>query len=113
VILDSQDMLRAGFEVAFRFEGTQPPGRQAGTLAGVDDRVTVGYLGLRPIYYAFHTRLGSEAPSSDAATWSFQWTAPESSDPVVIHLVANSANGDDSPLGDFILTFSDTIPAAE
>jgi len=111
VVVNSEGMVRAGFEAAFRFVGSPPPGRQAGSMSAVDERVAVGHLGLTPVFYAYHTRAGSVPPATDLATWTFEWVAPTSSDPVALHLVANSANGDNSPLGDFILTRSDTLRA--
>lgn len=107
VVLASEGMEGAGFEAAFRFAGSPPPGAQAGTLAAVDDRAQVSYLGLTPVYYVRQTEAGSQGGA--VVSWSFTWTAPHSGDAVAVHLAANSANGDNSPLGDFVLTWSDTI----
>lgn len=38
----------------------------------------------------------------DGASWTLQWTAPDTPGPVVLHLSANAANDDGSPLGDRI-----------
>lgn len=107
VVLASDGMERAGFEAAVRFTGSPPPGLQAGTLAAVDERTQVSYLGLTPVYYVRQTEAGSQGGA--VVSWTFTWTAPLSGGPVTVHLAANSANGDNSPLGDFILTWSDTI----
>lgn len=107
VILASEGMERAGFEASFRFADSPPPGLQAGSLAAVDERADVSHLGLTPVYYVRQTQAGSDGGA--VVSWSFTWTAPASGDPVAIHVAANSANGDNSPLGDFVLTWSGTL----
>jgi hypothetical protein len=44
-------------------------------------------------------------PSAGAAKWTFEWTAPDDG-AAIFHLTGNAANGDDSPLGDFIYAAS-------
>jgi hypothetical protein len=110
IVLASEGMERAGFEAAFRFAGSPPPGAQAGTLAAGDDLAQVSYLGLTPVYYVRQTEAGSQGAA--VVSWTFTWTAPDSSQPVTVHLAANSANGDNSPLGDFVLTWSRTVESA-
>ena len=110
VVLASEGMERVGFEASFRFADSPPPGLQAGSLAAVDERAQVSYLGLTPVYYVRQTEAGSDGGT--VVSWSFTWTAPASGGPVAIHVVANSANGDNSPLGDFVLTWSDTLEPA-
>ncbi len=108
LIVTGEGMLKAGFEAAFRFESTPPPGRQAGSLTALDERTKVAWLGLTPVYYVYQTTAGSPV-TGDLASWTFEWTAPESGGAVSVHVAANSANGDDSPLGDFILTTQETV----
>ena len=54
--------------------------------------------------YIQHTVLGSELAEPELATWVFRWTTPDADDPVIFHVAANSANGDNSPFGDYIYT---------
>ena len=56
------------------------------------------------IDYVQHTREGSAVDAGNVTVWQVHWTAPAASDPVIFHVAANNANGDDSPLGDFIYT---------
>lgn len=95
VRLDSEEMGAAGFQLAVRFAS----GRTAGTFAaqglGVAVRDSAG------VAYAQHTRLGSVVESPEHASWAVRWTAPDTG-AVQANLAANSANGDNSPFGDFI-----------
>ena len=55
--------------------------------------------------YVQQVARGAEVGDPELATWSFQWTAPsDAAGPVVFHAAANSANGDNSPLGDLVYT---------
>jgi len=96
VVLRSADMGRAGFQLSVRDEG----GRQAGQLSGLGTRVRV--TGEDGISFAHHTAAGSVVSDDETTSWSLEWTAPAPAVPVWVHVTANSANGDDSPLGDFI-----------
>ncbi|RMH11683.1 MAG: hypothetical protein D6701_14675, partial [Gemmatimonadetes bacterium] len=99
--LASSDMEAAGFEAAFRFaEGTPRAGEGAGTVEPIDGRVGVSAAGT--VAYVHHTGAGSTPDRPTHAAWTFVWTAPDEPLPVVLHAAANSANGDDSPLGDLI-----------
>ena len=51
---------------------------------------------------AIQTKL--QLAESELASWSFVWIAPNARDVVMMHVAANSANGDNSPLGDLIYT---------
>jgi hypothetical protein len=109
VVLLSEDMERAGFQAALRFSGGQRHGAQAGRLEPLDGRVMVR-PGANGVDYVGHTTEGSELPAPGApATWSFYWIAPQEEEVVLLHLAANSANGDDSPLGDLIYTAEERI----
>jgi len=102
VVLRGDDMERAGFQGAFRFSSGPQGGRQAGRVAPGDTSVMIrSHDG---IDYVQHTRGGSVVNPGNMTVWQVRWTAPAASDPVVFHVAANNANGDDSPLGDFIYT---------
>lgn len=103
VRLESFDMVAAGFQGAFRFAAGPRRGETAGVVAGVDGRTGAVPDSMGRILYIQHTAAGTPA-SADVATWTFEWTAPASPGEVVLHVAANSANGDDSPLGDLIYT---------
>lgn len=105
VRFESFDMLAAGFQGAFRFEDGDRRGAGAGKIRLLDDRVTVVRGGDGDTEYVQHTRAGS-APISDAIEWTFEWRAPETEAPVVLHIAANSGGGDDSPLDDLVYTAS-------
>ena len=104
IVFASDGMTRAGFQAAFRFADGQTQGKQAGRVEPVDTRVTVSVSDTSAVEYVHHTESGTELAEPELASWSFVWTAPDAGDPVMIHVAANSANGDDSPLGDFVYT---------
>jgi hypothetical protein len=91
-----------GFELAAR---AQEGGAQAGGLAsppGEEGRVGVTLDA--GIAYAHHLRAGTSPVAPDTARWQLVWTAPTPSGEVAFHAVANAANDDDSPLGDYVYT---------
>jgi hypothetical protein len=104
VRLESEEMVKAGFQISSRFEAGRATGRAAGMLAAVDERSSVTHDSVTSVPYAHHTRAGTPTADPSVATWTLAWTAPSASADVVFHLAANSANGDDSPLGDLIYT---------
>ena len=106
VVLVSEGMGKAGFQAAFRFAGGDLAGRQAGRIAPVDDRSAVRIDPNTGIEYVQHSRLGSEIADETVVSWQFVWTAPTVGGRrgVIIHVAANSGNGDNSPFGDFIYT---------
>jgi len=106
---ESFDMLAAGFQGAFRFADGDRRGTGAGEIRPLDDRVAVVRGEDGGTEYVQHTRAGS-APTDGVAEWTFEWRAPETEAPVVLHLAANSGSGDDSPLDDLVYTLSITIP---
>ena len=76
----------------------------------LDDQVTVvrtedGGTADGGTEYVQHTRAGSR-PTDDVAEWTFEWRAPETETPIVLHVAANSGSGDDSPLDDLVYTLS-------
>ncbi|HEV2131457.1 MAG TPA: choice-of-anchor V domain-containing protein [Longimicrobiaceae bacterium] len=105
LLLTRAEMARGGFQLATRFAEGERAGQQAGTLRALDERVQVIEQG--GILYAHQTRAGTSLDASGTARWTLEWTPPEEgSGAVVLHLVGNAANGDDSAFGDFIYTHS-------
>jgi hypothetical protein len=119
VSLERAGMLRAGFQLAARFAAGAgggaggEAGRQAGALAPADDRTAVVFDSGTGISYIEHTLVGTALASGTAAArWTFRWTAPAApGGAVVMHLTANAANDDDSPLGDFIYATAVSVAA--
>ncbi len=104
VRLESEEMVRAGFEMAVRFQNGEQSGYPAGDLRPLDDRTAVTADSVTAVPYGHHTRAGTSVADPFAATWSMTWSAPSVRGDVVFHVAANSANGDDSPLGDLVYT---------
>ena len=104
IVFVSEGMTRAGFQAAFRFADGETQGKQAGRVEPIDTRVTVSVSAVPAVEYVHHTESGTELAEPELATWSFIWTAPNATDPVMMHVAANSANGDNSPLEDLVYT---------
>jgi len=104
VTLARAGMKLAGFQLTARFkEG----GGQAGTLApapGEEERVGIDASGA--VQYANQSRKGTALTDASTAVWKLLWTAPRADGPVVFHVAANAANGDDTVEGDFVHTDS-------
>lgn len=112
LVLRSPGMARAGFQAAVRHAEGDAMGRSAGTLEAVDHSVRVrpDTLGVR---YMQHEPGGYETESQETVTWAFLWTAPTGpAGRVAIHAAANSANGDDSPLGDLVYSAAYELESA-
>jgi len=109
VTLTRSDMKRAGFQLAARFKDG---GGQAGSLApGNSDvsRVSIGRDGT--VQYANQNGAGSVVAEPGIARWTVEWIAPAAGGPVVIHVAANAADGNESADGDYIYTASaDIVP---
>lgn len=104
VSLYSEEMGAAGFQLSTRFLD----GRPAGLLAPVDARIAVVDSG--GVSYAQHVADGSRPESPELARWTVEWMAPATGGEVRFHAAANSANGDNSPLGDLIYTVERQVP---
>lgn len=102
VVVEGEGMGSAGFQAAARFREGERAGEMAGSLAPLDARTIV--RGEGGVDYINHTIEGSRLGPGDVASWSFEWVAPGNAAPVVFHVTGNSANGDNSPLGDLIYT---------
>lgn len=104
VTLTRSGMKRAGFQLVARFKDS---GAQAGTLApGPDEAERVGVASLGGVQYAGQKHAGSSVDAADAALWTIEWTAPDRGEPVVFHVAANAADGNENANGDFVYTQS-------
>lgn len=102
VVVEGEGMGSAGFQGAARFQEGDRAAYPAGRLVPLDGRTIVRSEG--GVDYIHHTAEGSELRPGDLASWSFEWVAPADPAPVVFNVTGNSANGDNSPLGDLIYT---------
>lgn len=114
LILHSTEMRKAGFQASARFAAGDDAGRQAGVLRALDHRASIVSSPDDPsIHYVQHMSQGTDVIDRKLAKWTFEWTAPRAtSDPVVFHASANSANGDASPLGDLVYATRSELTAA-
>ena len=104
VTLRRPGMLRGGFQLAARFADGAAAGTQAGALTPSDERSALVRDSVTAVRYVQHTQAGT-AVAGGEARWNFRWTAPGAARvAVVLHVAANAANDDDSPLGDYIYT---------
>jgi hypothetical protein len=102
ITLARAGMKRAGFQLAARFKDS---GAQAGTLApGASDHERVKVESTSAVQYAGQKKAGSEVSAADRMQWTIEWTAPARGGPVIFHLSANAADGNDSADGDFVYT---------
>jgi hypothetical protein len=109
VRLEAEETVTAGFQLSARYGGGTEWGTPGGELVPVDSRVTVTRAETgQP--YAHQTLEGAATADPDLATWSLKWVAPLRGGPVAIHVAANSANGDESPLNDLVYSMDVTIP---
>ena len=102
VMLESEGMVRAGFQATASAGSLRPVD---GRVAAVPDSLGRPYVGHAP---------GRTIPDSGERTiWTLEWVAPEAGGGALhIYAAANSANGDNSPLGDFVYTTSaEVLPA--
>jgi len=100
-------MGRAGFEAAVRYTNGPHAGEQAGRVVQVDSRASVTADTVTGVSFVHHSASGSLVENPSQVSWEFAWTAPDPSSPldaVILHVAANSANSDNSPLGDLIYT---------
>jgi hypothetical protein len=104
VVLQSEGMAYAGFQGAVRFAEGGARADQAGDIDPVDPRVAVAIDWLTHTQYVQHAAAEARIDAGGVVTWTFGWTAPDAREPVVLHVAANSANGDDSPLFDLVYT---------
>jgi hypothetical protein len=101
ITLQRASMKLAGFQLAARFKDS---GAQAGTIApGPGDGERAGFESQAGIQYAGQKKAGA-AVAGDATQWTIEWTAPKSGGPVIFHVAANAADGNERADGDFVYT---------
>lgn len=105
ITLSGEGMERAGFQAAFRFLEGETAGTQAGRTEPLDEHTKVTRDVVTGVEYVHHTEAGAEL-AEGLGQWVIQWTAPLEARAVVLHVAANSANGDDSPLADLVYAAS-------
>lgn len=104
ITLTKPDATSAGFQLAAREDVmAMNAGGSAGSLQPSDDSTQVIQDEKKRVTYIQQTKAGAAMQTAGQARWTFAWTAPEMGT-VVVHVAANAANGDASPLGDFIYT---------
>jgi len=101
-----------GFQLSTRFLGGSQHGRQAGTLASLDERVALDIVHATGVSYAQHAR-AAEASADSSITWTVRWSAPRDGGDVAVDFAVNAANGDASPFGDRIFTRRIVIGATD
>ena len=91
-----------GFQLAIRHTEGQQAGAQAGRLeaAGAQVQVVSG-APRNAVQYAEHSEAGAHT-ARRRSDWRVTWEAPRNGGAVVLHVAGTAANGDDSPLGDFV-----------
>ncbi|MDX1492937.1 MAG: choice-of-anchor V domain-containing protein [Longimicrobiales bacterium] len=110
VDLRADETAVAGFQLSARFSDGRRRGASAGALEPLDSRTAVAdSVGVR---YLHQTETGSRTADASGGSWSFLWRAPMDGRSVVLHVAANSGNGDNSPLGDLVYTSVDTLPSS-
>ena len=102
-----------GFELSAR---TYPGGTQAGTITVGADGFTQILPSRNDIQYIAHTCAGNRDGTKSGVNFIFNWTAPNvSAGEIVFNAAGNAANGDHTPLGDYIydtfLTLQPRAPA--
>lgn len=110
ILLAQSGLAAGGFQMSARFEG----GMQAGDFAvAPSEERRSAVTADNAVQYVHHRYGGTSAQNADTLRWPVQWTAPACARPVAFHLAAAAADGDDSPLGDFVYATSTIVqPAA-
>lgn len=102
ILLEREELGRAGFQLSARYAD----GKQAGSFeVGDKDRMMFSNTTPDSLKYIQHSTSGSEPLREHETSWTVTWQAPRSlAGPVIFHIAANAANGDQSEFGDFIYT---------
>jgi hypothetical protein len=103
VVLRADETAVAGFQLAARFIGGDGGEGGAGSLRTLDGRVAVTF-DEHGQPYAHQTEAGAAVADPAGSSWTLEWVAPPGGGDVLLHVAANSGNGDNSPLGDLIYT---------
>ena len=112
VVLRHAGVGRTGFQAAARFAYGSDAGRDAGRFRAGAGAAVVSGLNAH-VTYVQHAEEGTLPQWPDSARWRITWTAPDRGGRIVLHIAANAANNDDSPLGDFVYTATRTTEPAE
>ena len=109
ITLTRAGMKRAGFQFTARFKDS---GAQAGRVAaGAGETQRVGVETQSGVQYAGQKEPGSSVKETDSMRWTIEWTAPDRGSPVIFHVAANAADGNERADGDFVYTASaDSLP---
>jgi hypothetical protein len=97
-VLEHAELRTGGFQLTVRSSDGEP----AGKLVPLSDRTRV--IEEADQVYLQHTKAGLQPQRDGAARWVFRWIAAGVAGPVYLHVAANAANDDISPLGDYIFT---------
>jgi hypothetical protein len=109
VTLTRAGMKRAGFQLTARFKDG---GAQAGTLAPApDEGARVKVESHSGVQYAGQKQPGSSVSAGDSVRWTIDWTPPAGGGPVIFHVSANAADGNESADGDFVYTATRDLAA--
>jgi hypothetical protein len=102
-VTQQQDSGVWGFQLATRAKDTHA---QAGALKPIDSHTQI--LSMQNIDYITHT-----AEGTFSNVFEFTWVAPSTAvGEIVVNTAANAANGDASPVGDYIYSTSLSIAAS-
>ena len=102
-LTQQQDSGVWGFQLATRAKDTHA---QAGALKPIDSHTQI--LSMQNIDYITHT-----AEGTFSNVFEFTWVAPSTAvGEIVVNAAANAANGDASPVGDYIYSTSLSIAAS-
>ena len=109
ISLTHPGMKLAGFQMSARFKDD---GTQAGALAAEPSSAAgAGVETQSGVQYAGQRREGTAVTAPNESRWTLMWTAPPAGRPVIFHLAANAANGDERTDGDYVYTLTrDTFP---
>ena len=100
VNLSRTGQMRWGFEMT----ALDANGSRAGTFAA-DAAENTQVSETNSKQYIQHTSIGTAQGTTDANSWTFQWTAPAADiGPITFYTAGNAANGDFSTTGDYIYT---------
>lgn len=105
IVLRHPELAAGGFQLALRTAAGAP----AGEPVAASERVQVVTEAAQP--YLQHSRAGTQTESEGRIRWEFEWRAPETGEPIVLHVAANATNNDFSALGDFIYTLEKKLTA--
>jgi len=107
VTVHHPQLVAGGFQMAARYAEGPATGNNAGAFEALGTRTRFSVHDTTGTRYVSHSRDGAHPPTPGRNTWQLMWQAPDTlTAPVVFHLAANAANGDDSAFGDFIYLYN-------